>query len=231
MHYKNLYLLGTSHISKDSIKEINDIFENQKPDIVAVELDKQRYLALSSNQKPSLGLENIFKIGLKGYLFMVIGHYVQQKLGHIVKVKPGSDMIEAVKLAKKNKVTLELIDQDINITLKKFSKYFSWKEKFTLLKDIFQAFFFKKTVQFDISKVPEKKIITKMIDELKIKYPNIYFVLIEDRNNFMAKKLFKIMRFNPSKKIFCVVGAGHEEGMIKKIKELYSSNISFHPDS
>ena len=42
MNYNNLIIIGTSHIAKQSLKEVNDMFENENPDIIALELDRKR---------------------------------------------------------------------------------------------------------------------------------------------------------------------------------------------
>ena len=128
MIYKNLVLIGTSHIAKASIDEIKEAFHSVKPNFVAVELDKRRLASLLSNKSQTLGLSNIRFIGVKGYLFALLGHYVQKKLGSIVQIKPGSDMLEGVNLARQNNKKLFLVDQDITITLKKFSKNLSFED-------------------------------------------------------------------------------------------------------
>ena len=58
-----------------------------------------------------------------------------------------------------------------------------------------------------------------MIHVFKKRYPNLYKVLIEERNEIMANNLSKIMELEPDKKIVAIVGAGHEEEMIKLIKQ------------
>ena len=44
--YKNLYVLGTSHISIDSINQVTSFIEENKPEIIAIELDRRRLQAL-----------------------------------------------------------------------------------------------------------------------------------------------------------------------------------------
>ena len=53
-------------------------------------------------------------------------------------------MLTAVKLAKKHKIQLALIDQDIEITLKRLSQEITWREKFNFLADIIKAVIFRK---------------------------------------------------------------------------------------
>jgi len=223
----NICIVGTSHISKDSITKIKQKLEEFKPDVMAVELDVKRYHSLMSKPSNKEQKTNIFmigKIGMTGYLFMIIGRWAQKKLGSIVGVEPGADMKAAVDLCRKKKLLLALIDRDISITLKRLSKKFSFKEKMKMLRDLLLAPFSRKKVSLDLSKIPKKDFIKKILLELKQKYPNIYGVLIDERNKYMAKKLFKILK--DDKKVLCVVGAGHEEGLVKDLKSLYYSNIS-----
>jgi len=217
-----LEIIGTSHIAKQSVEEIRKAINDKKPDIVAVELDVNRAAALLQDQKRKISMRDILKIGVKGYLFARIGQFVQQKLGKMVGVSPGSDMKTAILVASKNKLKVAFIDQPIQITLKKFSKSLTWKEKGRFIADIFNGIFFKKKQikqfgldKFDLTKVPEKELIKKMMGQMKKRYPSIYKVLVEDRNKYMVKKLVKLMRANPDKKILAIVGAGHEEGMKK----------------
>jgi pheromone shutdown-related protein TraB len=215
--YKNVQLIGTSHIAKESINKINNEFSNFNPDIVCIELDHKRLNALITDQKPDRSLGGIRRYGLQGYLFAIIGGYIQEKLGNVVGVKPGSDMLTAVKLTRQQGKQLFLVDQDIEITLRKFSKAFTWKEKFRLLWDILRAPF-SKHIKFDLSKVPKEEIISKLMTDLKERYPNIYSVLVDGRNQVMAKNIYKIMSKNEDKKILVIIGAGHEKDLLRLVK-------------
>jgi pheromone shutdown-related protein TraB len=216
--YKNVKLLGTSHIAKESIKKITEEFSDFNPDIVCVELDHKRLNSLLSDAKPDYSLSGIKRYGLSGYLFAVIGGFIQQKLGNVVGIKPGSDMLTAVNLSKSNRKTLHLIDQDIEITLRRFSKEFTWREKFRLIFDILKAPFSKK-MHVDLNKVPKEELVSKLMDDLKDRYPSIHRVLIEERNHVMARNIYRIMSKNVDKKILVVIGAGHEKDLLKLIKQ------------
>jgi pheromone shutdown-related protein TraB len=228
MKYKNLTLIGTSHIAKQSLDEVEKAIIELKPDIICLELDKRRLYALVNNIKGSkASWKDIRNIGVKGYLFSLIGAYVERKLGQHVGVEPGSEMLKAIDLAKKNRIKVAVIDQDIEKTLKRFSQEFSWKEKFRLIVDIIKAFVFrKKEIDFDLRKVPEKAVINKLINKVKDRYPGMYKVLIEERNEYMASKLARIISINDDKKVLAVVGAGHEEELIDLIKKIRIDVIS-----
>ena len=66
---------------------------------------------------------------------------------------------------------------------------------------------------FDLRKVPASEIIDKMVESLRGRYPSVYKTLIEDRNKYMVRRLVKILRKYPEKRVLAVVGAGHLEGM------------------
>ena len=236
MNYKTLTIIGTSHIAAQSINEIRNSVQKHTPNIIAIELDKNRYKALISKKKQRnrLPLSAIKEIGFKGYLFAIIGRYAQKKLGTKVGIDPGSDMLEGIIQAKKHKLKLALIDQDMRITLKKFSKAFNYKEKWQLVKDIFKAIFFSKReirrlglTKIDLNKVPSKIIIKKLLHQFKQKYPNTYKVLVEERNHVMAKKLAKLMQKHPKDKILAIVGAGHEQRILEIVKKIYEHKVEY----
>jgi pheromone shutdown-related protein TraB len=220
MKHKNLVLLGTSHIAKQSLKEVEEAVKKEKPDIIALELDRKRMAVLLEKEKPRLGIRDIKRIGIKGFLFSVIGAWAEKKLGEKTGVKPGSEMKKAYELANENKIGLAMIDQDIEITLRKISRRLTWKEKVNFIFDAFKAIVLKKReVIFDLSKVPSERVIKKLTSKVKKRYPNIYHVLVEERNRIMAKNLAKICKRNPDKKILAIIGAGHEKEILELVKE------------
>ena len=217
MKHKNLVIIGTSHISVESIKEVQSKILKLKPDIIALELDSKRFYALTAKHK-KIDLLDIKKIGLKGYLFNLIGSYLEKRLGRLVGISPGSEMLEAIRIAKKLNIKIALIDQDIEITLKNLSKTITWKEKLKFLWSIITIPIQKHKVEFDLKKVPSEKTIKKLIAQIKKQYPSLYKTLIQDRDIYIAKSLYNLTSSNPEKKIIAVVGAGHESSIIKLIK-------------
>ena len=97
MQYKNLTIIGTSHIAQESIDEVTKAIENAKPSVIALELDPKRFQALLQKGKKDY-FYILRKVGIKGSLFSLIGEWAERKLGRIVKVKPGSEMLAAIKL-------------------------------------------------------------------------------------------------------------------------------------
>jgi pheromone shutdown protein TraB len=210
-------IIGTSHIAKESVKEIKDKVSSGNYDIIALELDVQRAHSLLQKEKSKVSLSDILRIGIKGYIFVKLGQYAQQKLGKSVGVMPGDEMKAGLLEAQRMKLQIALVDQPIQITLKRLSKG-------RFLGDIFKGLFRPKKQleemgfeQLDLSKVPSDKLILKMMGHLQNRYPSVYKTLVAERNTYMVKQLVRLMRKYPDKKILCVVGAGHKEGMQKSL--------------
>ena len=225
MKYKNLVFLGTSHIAKQSLDEVKKLIEEEKPNIIALELDSNRLPALMSSAPRKIDFRSIRHIGLKGFLFSLFSAWAERKLGKLVGVAPGSEMKQAVKIAKKENIKLALVDQDIRITLQRLSKSITWKEKWNFLADIAKALFAgKKEMEFDLTKVPDKNTIRKLTNKLKERYPNVHKVLIEERNAVIANNIKNLMGSSQDIKILVILGAGHIDDVLQLVKE---NRISF----
>jgi len=223
MKYQNLTIIGTSHIAKQSSDEVKQTIEREKPAIVALELDQRRLAGLLQGVKSQLRLRDIRRLGFKGFLFALLGNWAERKLGNIVGVSPGAEMVTAYHEAKKCGAKVAVIDQEIEITLKRFSQRLSWKEKFRFVIDVIKAVIFrKKIVSFDLNKVPSEELIEKLIGQLQVRYPNVYDVLVRQRNYFMAKKLAKLMQ-QEQKPIIAIVGAGHGKEIIRIVKNIMTN--------
>ncbi|MFH1210718.1 MAG: TraB family protein [archaeon] len=217
LKFGNLTLVGTSHVSADSVREVERVILDVKPEIVALELDFPRFSSLLSPQKRKLSIWDVRKLGFRGFLFNLIGAWAEKKIGDIVGVSPGSEMLKAAHTANRTGADIALIDQDIAITLNRLTKSITWREKFRFVGDLLKGFFVRKpVVNFDLRKVPSKEVIELLISKVKKDYPSFYRVLIAERNVYMSKNLYNLLTLN--KKVVAVVGAGHEEEIVALIK-------------
>ena len=219
--YKNLVIVGTSHIARQSLNDVEKVILEKKPDVVALELDKERLYALLNKDNVDRRAKwgDIRRIGIKGYIFARLVEWIENKLGEKVGVKPGDDMLKAVMIAKEHKIKVALIDQRIEVTLKNLNKYITWKERGRFFIDVLKAVFgFGEKINFDLNKVPDDKLIEKMLLKVKDRYPSLYNVLVVDRNKYMAIRLKKLM--NNFDLIVAIVGAGHVEDLIEEVKLL-----------
>ena len=174
--------------------------------------------------KAKTSFRDIKSVGLKGWLFGMVGAWIEKKLGKRVGVFPGEEMIKAVKAAQDINANIAVIDRPIQITLKRFGKALSWKEKGRFVVDAFKGLFGKR-IKFDISRIPSENVVKELIDEVRCRYPNVYKVLIEERNVFMAKQIVKFLHKFPDSKIVVVVGIGHEKGLRDLLKRYLKPGV------
>jgi len=225
---ENITILGSSHIAAQSIKEVESIINSIQPDIIALELDAGRLGGLISEPKNGRGL-SISQIGFKGYIFSKIGSFVEHRLGKVVGVKPGAEMKRAYELAQKNKARIALIDVPIITTMRKLSNSITWKEKFNFFIDIVKGLVSfiagkKPEIQFDLRTVPSELLISSLVSRVRERYPNVYRVLIHERNIYMARKINLLNQKFPDAKIFAIMGAGH-------VSEVYEILQNFENDA
>jgi pheromone shutdown protein TraB len=217
-------IVGTSHIATQSAKRIKHAYDELQPDIVCIELDRDRLHALlekaAGKKEGRLPLSMIRQVGATGYLFALVARYVQRKLGNVMNVQPGVDMLEAVKLARDNGKELKLVDQHIQITMRRLSQRFTFREKLRVVWDVISAPLSKKKVSFDLRDVPDSKVLEQLMALVKDRYPSIYDVLIIERNIVMARNMDALVRRNPGKKFLLVIGAGHEEDLRERLKHV-----------
>ncbi|MAG18390.1 MAG: conjugal transfer protein TraB [Candidatus Diapherotrites archaeon] len=214
---KEIVLLGTAHISQESVNDVKKAIEKEKPDVVGVELDLQRFKQLKQGNKWQN--TNIGKIIGSGqtYLFLLtlLLSNIQRSLGQKIGMKPGMEMIEAIKSAEENMLPIVLLDREVNITLKRAIQKMSFREKLKLFFSIVSGFFGDENVKVtseSIEKLKQKDVMTQLMQQLSKEMPSIKEVLVDERDAFIANSITK----SPGKKVLAVVGAGHLEG-IKKL--------------
>ncbi|NTV00632.1 MAG: TraB family protein, partial [Methanoregulaceae archaeon] len=115
-----LKIIGTAHVSAESVKEVQTAILEFSPDVVAVELDSGRYAALKKQVKEASVSEVLEAQTFTQLLVQWILAYIQRRIGLDVGVEPGAEMKAAVESAEARGIKVALIDRDIRITLRRF---------------------------------------------------------------------------------------------------------------
>lgn len=195
-------IYGTSHIAQESYEKVEETVEREKPDVIAIELDEVRLKSLIEGKKGGFTSPIIFLM-----------RKLQERLGRKTGVMPGKEMLEAVKVADRKDITLALIDQPIERTVRGI-KGLPLMEKMKLILALLGGFFLPFLglgKKFDLRKVPEEDLVDKAIGELKSEFPQLYKVLVEERNQIMAENLELLDE--EYEKVVAFVGAGHRKGI------------------
>ncbi|MBI4043333.1 MAG: TraB/GumN family protein [Candidatus Diapherotrites archaeon] len=220
MGEKEILLIGTAHVSQASIELVKNTITLEKPDIVGVELDEQRYAQLLQGTKwNELNVRQVIQTGQTYLLLLnILLANMQRRVGEQVGVKPGEEMLEAVRAAQEHKTAVALLDRNIGITFKRAMKKIGFIEKLRLAGALLEGFTAKENLPITPEKVEELKeedTLNALLKEMGQKMPGLKEVLVDERDSYIAEKI-KSMQ---GKKVLAVLGAGHVEGVKRKLHE------------
>ena len=123
-------VVGTAHVSEESVREVEETIERERPDVVAVELDESRYRRLKGGEPDDIDPKDLIR-GRTVFQFIAywLLSYIQAKLGERFDVEPGADMMAAVDTAERLGVGVALVDRDIQLTVRRFWSRLRVREK------------------------------------------------------------------------------------------------------
>ena len=222
---RKITLVGTAHVSQESVEEVKETIRKIKPDCVAVELDEKRADSIKNPSRYSqLDLVKVLK-RKEGFLLLanlMLSSY-QRRMGLNAGVKPGDEMIAAMNAADENKICCSLVDRPIQITLKRAWGKNSFFGKCKLLATLLASAFSKEEIDpEEIEKLKERNEMDSMMDELSEYMPVIKEVLIDERDRYLASKIWESEGDN----IVAVLGAGHLPGVQAYLEKLVNSQAT-----
>lgn len=216
---RKITLVGTAHVSKESIEEVTDTIRQLMPDSVAIELDEKRADSIQNSEKYSQ--LDIIKVLKRHEGFLLLANLIlasfQRRMGLNVGVKPGDEMLAAIKTAEELNIPSVMVDRPIQITLKRaWAKNSFWGKckLFTLL--VSSAFSKEEIDASEIENLKNSSEMDSMMDELAKEMPVIKEVLIDERDSYLAAKIWAAEGNN----VVAVLGAGHLPGVEKHLKQL-----------
>lgn len=211
---KTILLIGTAHISQESVDLVEKVISQEQPDCVCLELDEKRYKALTQKKKwQSLDLKQIIKKKqLSTLMINLLMASYQKKLGGQLGVQPGAELLRAASIADENDIPIALIDRDVRITLRRAWKSTSFFKKGYLLATIFASLFDSTEISEEkLTEMKQKDVLSELMDEMGETLPDVKRVLIDERDIYLCEKI----KSCSDKRLVAVVGAGHVEGIKK----------------
>lgn len=209
---KTIILVGTVHVSQESADLVRAVIEEERPDAVCVELDSRRYEALSQQQKwEAFDLKEVIrKKQLSTMLANVLLASYQKRLGDQLGVLPGTEMLEAINVAKKHDIPIALCDRDVRVTMRRAWRSTPFFKKSMLVSSLIVGVFDTKAVSEEsLQELRKQDVLSEMMQELGREVPTLKTALIDERDRYLAEKTLQA----EGKTIVSVVGAGHVEGI------------------
>lgn len=130
-------VVGTAHVSEQSVTEVEKVIEDERPDVVAVELDEGRYRQMKGEQPDDLEASDLLQ-GNTVFQFLAYWmlSYVQSRLGDKFDIDPGAEMMAAVDTAEEFGLGVALVDRDIQVTIQRFWARLSVREKLQMVGEL-----------------------------------------------------------------------------------------------
>ena len=214
---RTFLLVGTAHISQESADLVRKVISREQPDCVCVELDAQRFAALSQGTRwDDLNLKEVIrKRQLSALLANLILASYQKRLGGQLGVTPGTELLEATKVAEEHDIPVALCDRAVRVTMLRAWRSTSFVRKFWLLSMLISSMFDTTRVsEDDLRDIRKKDVLTELLQELGTTFPALHKVLIDERDLYLAEK----MRQCEGDRVVGVVGAAHVSGIVRVLQ-------------
>ena len=215
---KEIILIGTAHVSRQSAELVTQTIGETEPDTVCVELCNTRLSAIQDTDRwRDMDIVKIIKEKKALMLFMnLLLSSFQKKIADKFDIKPGQEMINAISAAQTAGAQVIPADREIQTTLSRVWRGMGLWEKlkltFSMVFSFGQA---DEIAEEDIEKMKQEDILQSLLSDVKQAHPIIERALIDERDQFLAEHI----RSAPGKKIVAVVGAAHVPGIKKYIKD------------
>jgi len=209
---RTLYLVGTAHVSRDSVDEVRHVIETVRPDAVCVELCPTRYEALTDADRwKKLDVFQVIRGGKTLMLLanLAVGAY-QRRIGAQLGVTPGAELIAGVEMAEEMGATLHLVDRDIRTTLRRTWANVGFWRKATLVSAVIGSTVGGEEIdEATIEEMKESGNLEDMLQEFTAALPEVKEPLIDERDLYMISRIREVT----GDRIVAVVGAAHVPGM------------------
>ncbi len=205
-------LIGTGHVFNLS-QALIQIFDEKKPDIICVELDKQRYKSLLMKE---INPEQYKKQSKNQPILYQLLSKFQEGMAKEYGVTAGQEMLTAINYAQGHQKPIALIDMNAQNLFSKMLKNMSLMEKLKLIfSGIGGVFISKKRVEKELEKIQGN--FDYYMDEIGQKFPTIKKTLIDERNEYMKEQIKSANK--EFENVIAVVGDGHIPGLSNLLDE------------
>jgi len=190
-----------------------------KPEVVALELDEGRLMALENPGKSS------GRGGGASFLAMML---LERFAGEMTGSPPGQEMLRAVEAARMVGARVAFVDLPIGTTVGSLRKL-PLREKVRLGVDSVVSIALLPFGGFNLSKLTEN--LEEQLRLFRMRYPELSRLLLDVREEFMVARIRDIMYFTTGQ-VVGVIGYGHMKSLTKALgavqtKPAFSTSVTW----
>jgi len=213
---REIILVGTAHVSRDSAELVEKVIDEEKPDVICVELCQARFDALK--QKDKWQETDIVRVIRENRTALLLSQLLmasfQRKIAERFNINPGEEMLRAIRKAEETGAGIVLADREIRVTLLRTWRMMRFWTKLKFLPEIFMSLFIGEDVtEEDIEKLKQHDVLDLALKTVGEKLPEVKTTLIDERDQYLAHQISHA----GGHKVVAVVGAGHVPGILKNI--------------
>ncbi len=206
-----LTIVGTGHVL-DIGKPVRAIVKARAPSVVALELDPPRFQALLHPGQR----------GRAPIAYMIMA-FIQSRLASDNGGQAGDEMLAAADAASQMGARVALVDKDARLVFEELKREITFEEKVKVGWAMLASFFLigGTTVDEEMERYQADE--ASYLDEFGKEFPRIKEILLDRRNEHMAKALRELDSKHPRTVAF--VGDGHVNGLVKILADLNPETI------
>lgn len=222
---KEIYLVKTAHVSKNSVEDVRKTVEEIKPDSICIELDIDRYNKMSNpDDWSNTDIVKVIKEKKVGFLLVnIILASFQRRMAKNLDTSSGGEMLEGIKLAKENNLPLILADRPIKLTFSRIWNNLGVWEKSKLLVSIISSIFDdEELTEEDLASLKEADALEAALNDVGKEFPVVKRILVDERDEYLSSKI----KNAPGNKVVAIIGAAHAKGISNNIdKDIDTSKL------
>jgi pheromone shutdown protein TraB len=226
-----IFIIGTMHIDHDSVTRVQQQIRSIKPNVVMIELDRERYEEMRQreiNHVPAASIKSPKSpqsppedpIGALNAMFFNKLQGFQLDMGELFGISPGKEMLAAIDAAMGYDIPVAFIDRPIHETFQRLQTIGldAQGEQEEILQTMNDEPITADKVESIIKDLKDPAVLKQILADFKQDYPQLHKVLIEERNEYMAKRVALYAQKYPTHKVLVVVGGGHVQDMVDIIR-------------
>lgn len=213
---KRIIIIGTAHVSKNSVEEVKNIIEYVQPDSVAVELCESRYQTIVN--KSSWEKMDIVKVIKQKQTTLLLTNLIlssyQKRMANQLGIQAGQEMIQGIESAEAIGAELVLADRKIDVTFRRILGNLSAWDKIKFMAQLVISLFMDEEITAeDVERLKSGDMLDSALNELSTAMPSLKVPLVDERDKYIAQKL----REAPGETVVAVLGAAHLPGVLREI--------------
>lgn len=213
---KEIFLVGTAHVSKSSAELVRRAIAELKPDTICIELCTPRYESLRNPERwKNTDIVQVIREGRLGPMMAQLALAgFQKRLAKQFGIRPGEEMRTAIEISDETNIPLSLVDREIKTTLRRAWKQAGLLNVAKMIASLLNSLVSSEEItEAEIERLKAGDALEGVLSEFSDLLPDVKRVLIDERDAYMAAKIYA----SGGRRIVAVLGAGHVPGITKLI--------------